>query len=671
MDKNKKLVLKNNDYVKYKKRNESLVTDYLTGLPNRRALYQYYSELEKDTTINILFIDIDNFKRVNDVYGHSEGDKLLCCVGDFLQNEVDKSKIFRIGGDEFVAVIDGTVTEEDLIANVTRVKNRLHSLNYRKDILTLITLSIGVLAGQSVDQVLDEVLNKCDSAMYQAKSDGKNKFVLYKTLEKTIEINKTVESEMDGALKNGEFHVYYQPKVNMINSTVYGAEALVRWIHPETGLRAPMQFIPLFEKNGFITKLDMYVFEEVCKMKKRHEGSGVEHTKVSVNMSRLHLYHRDFPNRLKNIVDKYGVPAEEMEIEITESTFFKDTNELIYMVEKLQEYGFSVSIDDFGSGYSALNMLKDIPANTIKIDKEFLQLSSNSHKGKKVIKNIIIMCRELKLDVVAEGVETKEQVEFLTNCGCEIAQGYLYSRPVPEEEFIAYAKSLLVDKVKPVVFTFDGTLKSSDGRYEAVYRPDREEPAPYEFVPGIYKHSQAVRFPGGPQEHNCFSLPEELIRTESYTISMWVYVEKSNAWTATFYAKYETGFIAIVPYAWEAHSSFRLRDSKNVDGWHDTSGCNFPEKQWVHTAITYNSKTETTYFYVNGEILSHLHDIPTIRFCKRILLGGDAFQRSFTGNICEVKFFSQVLGPNEVKDMFKEYVNDPEFAVEATFNPTT
>ncbi len=671
MDRQKKLVLKNSDYTAYKKKNSSLVTDYLTGLPNRRALYEYYSGLEKNTTVHILFIDIDNFKRVNDVYGHSEGDKLLCCVGDFLQNEVDKSRIFRIGGDEFVAVIDGRVSEEDLIANVTRIKKRLHNLGYRKDILSLISLSIGVLAGQSVDQVLDEVLNKCDSAMYQAKSDGKNRFVLYKTLEKSIEINKTVESEMDSALKNGEFQVFYQPKVNMINMTMYGAEALVRWIHPETGLRAPMQFIPLFEKNGFITKLDMYVFEEVCKMKQRRIGSGVEHLKVSVNMSRLHLYHRDFPRRLKAIADKYGVPTEELEIEITESTFFKDTSELIYMVEKLRNTGFSVSIDDFGSGYSALNMLKDIPASTIKIDKEFLKLSSDNYRGKKVIKNIIVMCKELKFDVVAEGVETKEQVDFLTSCGCEIAQGYLYSKPIPEDEFIKYAQSLLVDHVKPVVFTLDGTIKSEDGKYEAVYSIDEEDPKPYEFVPGIYKNSKAVRLYGGIVEKNCFELPEALLKMESYTISMWIYTENANAWTATLYAKYETGFIAIVPNAWEGHASFRLRDSKNVDGWHDAAGCQFPEKQWVHATITYNAKTETMYFYVNGEILSRAEEIPTVRFCKRIILGGDVFQRSFDGRLCEVKFFSQVLGPTEVKEHYREYIDNPDFTPVITFAPTT
>jgi len=660
----RKYLLKNKDYISYRKKTASLVTDYLTGLPNRRALYEYYSKLEKNTFIHILFVDIDNFKRVNDTYGHSEGDKLLCAVSDFLQREVAKGKIFRMGGDEFVAVIDGSITEDDLIANVTQLKKRLHSMDFRKDVLSLISLSIGVLADQSVDQVLDDILNKCDSAMYQAKSDGKNKFVLYKTLEKMVEINKTVESEMDGALKNGEFQVYYQPKINMINSTLYGAEALVRWIHPLTGLRAPMQFIPLFEKNGFITKLDMYVFEEVCKMKQRNKGSGVEHTKVSVNMSRLHLYHRDFPKRLRNIIDKYDISPDEFEIEITESTFFKDTNELIYMVERLKDYGFSVAIDDFGSGYSALNMLKDIPANTIKIDKEFLTLSTNSYKGKKVIKNIIIMCKELKLEIVAEGVERKEQADFLMSCGCENAQGFLYSKAIPEKDFIKFAQSLLVDNVKPITFTFDGTVKSDDGKYEAEYVIDKDNPIQYSFVPSIFKGKQAVHLPGGKLEKNCFHVTQDIFRTESYTISMWVYVEKANAWTATAYVKYETGFLAIIPNAWEGHASFRIRDSKNVDGWHDAAGCQFPEHKWVHTVVTYNAHTETMYMYTNGDILGHREEVPTNRFALRVMIGGDAFQKSFEGNLYDVRFYSQVLGPAEVKELYDSYVNDPDFIAE-------
>ena len=203
--------------------------------------------------------------------------------------------------------------------------------------------------------------------------------------------SKQMEAEMSPALRNGEFQVYLQPKVNMITSKVFGAEALSRWVHPVEGIRSPLSYIPLFEENGFVVKLDMYVFEEICKLKQKWYSEGVSFASIpiSINMSRLHLFKKQFVDELFGIVSKYGVNPSEIEIEITESVYLNDYSELIQVVGSLQEYGFTVSIDDFGSGYSALNMLKDIPVDTIKIDKEFLQLSANTERGKKVIKNVI------------------------------------------------------------------------------------------------------------------------------------------------------------------------------------------------------------------------------------------------------------------------------------------
>jgi len=637
----------------------------LTGLPNRRALYEYYEKLEKDSSVHIMLIDIDNFKRVNDSYGHTMGDRLLCFVSDILRDKLGSNGIFRIGGDEFVAIIDGKVSEEVALEDINDIRRALKEGDFRRDVLSLISLSIGIVIGQHVSQMLDEVLNKCDSAMYHAKSDGKNKFIIYKTLEKIEESNRDIESDMEEALQRGDFQAYLQPKVNMINSTLYGAEALARWVHPVDGVRSPAQFIPLFEKNGFITTLDFYIFEEVCRMKSEYVGTPLEHLQISVNMSRLHLYHRDFPKKLKSIADKYGVPTGELEIEITESTFFKDSTELIFMVEKLRQYGFMVSIDDFGSGYSALNMLKDIPVETIKIDKEFLRLSSNNYKGKKVIRNIIIMCKELKLNIVAEGVETKEQIDFLIGCGCEVAQGYVYARPMTIDEFLKYAGTLAQNSTRRVEFTFDGTLKSSDGEYEGTYRIDSREPVEYTFVPGIFKGKQAIHFPGGRVERNALHLPKDVIKTESFTVDMWVYTDVINPWTAVLYVKMETGFIALVPNAWEGHATFRLRDSKDYDGWYDTAGCQFPDKRWVHTAITYNAKTETAIFYYNGEVLATRDEIPTQRFVTRVIVGGDAFQRSYVGSICNLTFYSEVMSPKQIEELYNSYISHPDFVADS------
>ncbi|MBQ6815215.1 MAG: EAL domain-containing protein [Lachnospiraceae bacterium] len=661
MNNGRRLILRNKDYKDFKKNQEASLRDYLTGLPSRRALYEHYSMLSHNSTIHMMFIDIDNFKRVNDTYGHSEGDKLLCSVSNLLTTIMEDQRVYRIGGDEFIVMVDGSVAEGDLIEKVETILDTLHDMDFRKDILSLISLSIGIVFEQNNSQMLDEVLNKCDSAMYQAKIDGKNRYVLYRALEKEMETNRLFESEMETALATGQFKVFLQPKVNMLNSKLEGAEALARWVHPQDGVRAPIQFIPLFEKNGFIIRLDLFIFEEVCRIKNSWKGTDLEHLKVSANMSRLHLYQRDFPDVLKGIADKYDIPTCELEIEITESTFFKDTGELIRMVESLEYNGFSVSIDDFGSGYSALNMLKDIPVETIKIERNFLRLSSNDLRGKKVIKNIIIMCKELKLNIVAEGVETKEHIEFLTSCGCEVAQGFYYSKPVPVEQFVEFSKEYLNNGYKPTLFTFNETLSSDDGEYTASYHIDSENPVKYEFVPSPFRGRKAVRLPGGVTETNCFSIPEKVLSSENFTISMWIKINELTTWGSAIYIKHETGFASIIPHAWEGHSTFRIRDSKNVNGWHDTAGCQFPVGVWVHTAAIYNAKTETTVFMINGDVLATSENVPTQRFVKRILFGGDVFQNSIKADICELKLYNDVKSPVEIKEMFEEYTSEPDF----------
>ena len=341
--------------------------DYLTGLANRRGLYDYYLSLPKEAVLHAMFIDIDNFKRVNDVYGHSMGDKLLINISKLIESHTD-GFASRIGGDEYVILLDGSLSQESIEETAKNLLTDLENIDFRKDILSLISLSIGIVLYQNASQSLDEALAKCDAAMYQAKYNGKNRYTIYKSYDKTLETNRNIELEMEDALKNGEFHVYLQPKVNMVSSKLYGAEALSRWIHPTDGLRPPNAYIPLFEKNGFISQLDMYVFEQVCRLKASWVGKKYEHIPVSVNMSRLHLYNKQFPEVLEGIANQYGVSTKELEIEITESTFIIDSAELIKMVDLLHQKGFLVSIDDFGSGFSALNLLKDLSVDTLKID---------------------------------------------------------------------------------------------------------------------------------------------------------------------------------------------------------------------------------------------------------------------------------------------------------------
>jgi len=468
-----------------------------------------------------------------------------------------------------------------------------------------------------------------------------------------------IKNEMQDALLNKEFHVFLQPKVNMITSRVYGAEALSRWIHPVDGTRKADDYIPVLEESGFIVNLDLYVFEEVCRAKARWHGEKAEYAEIpiSVNMSRRHLFDEEFVDKLHAIVKKYDIDPSELEIEITESVYLNDYTVLIDVVSRLQEIGFYVSIDDFGSGYSALNMLKDIPVNTIKIDKEFLQLSSNTDRGKKVIKNIIILCKDLKLNVTVEGVETEEQVQFLTKYGCEIAQGFYYSKAVPIEEFEEYTRDHFVVTVDVIKFSFNDTLLSDDGRFEAIYSGDK-----CEFVKGISPSIKAVHFPGGKSLENSLSLPTEgIIHNDSYSVSMWVKTDKLYSWTATIFAEYENGFFQFCPLSEFGTACFRIRDRRSVEAWFDAKSPTLEEGKWYHIVMTYNRMKEKSSLYVNGQLAGWSENVEALYFLKRLIIGSDIYKPTFEGSICEVIFYDKAVDEESVSELYDQYISMEDF----------
>lgn len=630
--------------------------DYLTDLPNRKSLYQYYLELPQDGTVHAMFLDVDNFKKVNDIYGHNMGDQLLVGIADFLQEVLEGCFIARLGGDEFAVILPSEILAEDVPAIAELLLIRFKEMEFRQDVMSLVSLSIGVLVDNSVTEPLDDILAKCDAAMYHAKNNGKNRYTMYDQLNSVYETNRRMEAEMEDALKNREFQVFFQPKMNMVTSQMYGAEALSRWVHPEEGILVPKMYMELFEKNGFVVKLDYYIFEEVCRLKSSWQGKRYAKIPVSVNMSRLHLYDRDFPNHLEEIVNKYGVDISELELEFAESAFVKDGEELIEMIERLKEKGFQVSIDDFGSGFSALYLLKDLPVNTIKIDRDFVRSSANDIRGKKVLRSVITMCKELKMDVVVEGVETKDQVKFMIGCGCQVAQGLFYARPLPEREFYYFAEENIGKTSGTYTFRFNGNLQAEEGEAEGSINGEG-----FVYEQGIFTDSKALYLPGGEREENTVLLPNNVLVNDSYSVSMWIHTKTSNPWSSALYVKFESGFMGIVPLAFEGNSVCRIRDSRHVNGWYDVAACSLTERAWYHYVMTYNAKTESAMVFINGEPVGHLENVPANRFVNRVVVGGDVFQPSFNGHICELIFYNEVKDYDFIKQLHWSYTQKENF----------
>lgn len=247
---------------------------------------------------------------------------------------------------------------------------------------------------------------------------------------------KRLEDNMNKALEKGEFIVYYQPKYSLDDvNEIEGAEALIRWNSPEFGFISPIDFVPLFEKNGFIVNIDMFVFEEVCKTLNKWINKGYTPVPISVNMSRVHLYRDNFIENITDLISKYNISPEFIELELTESVVFDNLNILIDIMKKIKEIGFLISMDDFGSGYSSLNLLKDLSFDILKLDRGFLIETTDTKRGKIIISKIVEMAKAIDIKVICEGVETYEQVEFLKEIGCDKVQGYLFAKPMVLDEF--------------------------------------------------------------------------------------------------------------------------------------------------------------------------------------------------------------------------------------------
>ncbi len=460
----RKIKILNKDFIRFLENRNNPFTDYLTNLPDRRGMYDYYSKLKRNSIVSVFFIDIDNFKQVNDVYGHSVGDELLKTLADYFRQELPGSHIFRIGGDEFVAIEEGKKQEAKAIATATEILNGLQTIDFRDDVRSELTLSVGIIPNQKVKANLDETLKKCDDAMYSAKQKGKNSCVIFNSIEEEMKKTNEIEEEVEAAYSHNEFVPYILPKIDLLSGRVYGAELLVRWVHWLDGVRMPGTFVPILEKNGTISRLDYYMFEAACKMKEAWRGTPLEKLILSVNFSPVTFYAKNPAKELTAIADRYKVAYSELEIEVPGKTYTSASERSFETVRELKKAGFRIALDNFGGLYSPLTSIKELPVDTVKFEKNFIRTTTSDQNGCKILRNLITLCRELEVDILAIGVETEEQIETLKACGCYNAQGYRFMEPSTEEEFIKYALSNFMRDVKPVNITFNGALISGDGK---------------------------------------------------------------------------------------------------------------------------------------------------------------------------------------------------------------
>ena len=420
--------------------------DSLTGIPNRLLLkdrlQQSLARAERQNSfIAVLFIDLDRFKYVNDSLGHVIGDLLLCEVAQRLSRNLrSEDTISRLGGDEFVIVISQFENIKEPLSITTKIANKIlaefsmpFNINDRE---IFSTASIGIACYPSDGQATDELIKNSDSAMYHAKSKGKNNYQFYSKILNDVALERLeMENNLRYALERGEFELYYQPKVETRSKRICGAEALLRWNHPQKGRVSPGQFIPLCEEVGLIIPISEWIIHTACMQAKHWQDRGFLSLTVAVNLSPLQFRQPDLIQKVKNILDEIGMTANRLEFEITESTAMEDIDEAIATMDIFKRMGIFFSIDDFGTGYSSLSYLKRFPVNTLKIDQSFIRNIHVNFEDAAIVKSIVTLAHSLKFAVIAEGVETKEQFDFLKDIDCDEIQGYLFSPPVSVDEF--------------------------------------------------------------------------------------------------------------------------------------------------------------------------------------------------------------------------------------------
>ncbi|NMS89138.1 bifunctional diguanylate cyclase/phosphodiesterase [Clostridioides difficile] len=426
------VAIKNIDYIMQIHRNQK---DMLTGLYSYEGFCKQTTLLLKkypDKNYVIIMMDIDKFKVINDIYGIREGDKTLIHIAELIKKNLDSNGICcRMYADVFCMFCE-SYSDRDIHKLIYKITK---SLNMKKFEYMLVPCF-------GIYRILDNhipITSACEMAGYahkKVKRQSINHHMFYdETIRNDALEEKQMEREMEYALKDGQFKVYLQPKYNLKAKKIIGAEALVRWIHPEKGIIPPIKFISLFEKNGFITKLDMYVWEQACCLIRKWIDLGEEPIPISVNVSRLHLHNPHFRKIILRLIDKYNIPKSFLELELTESLFIKNIKLFTKIIADLRTDGIVLNMDDFGSAYSSLNMLKNIKIDTLKIDCGFFNNEGITEREKIVLKHTIAMAKDLNMNVVAEGVETKEQAEFLLSLDCVIIQGYYYCKPIPSDDF--------------------------------------------------------------------------------------------------------------------------------------------------------------------------------------------------------------------------------------------
>lgn len=432
--------------------------DVLTGLPNRALLEDRLGQaISYSSRYNhvlwVLFLDLDRFKFINDSLGHKAGDRLLNIISKRLQSTIrETDTIARLGGDEFVLVLPERADENLSTYIVQRVMNAVSQPLMLEGQEFFLSCSIGVAVYPIDGSDAETLVEHADVAMYRAKKSGRNNFQFYThAMNEEVLERLRIERALRNALERDEFVLYYQPQVDLHSGKIVGAEALIRWEHPELGMVSPDRFVSLAEETGLIVPIGAWVLRAACAQNKAWQNAGFSNLRIAVNLSARQFLQEDLAQSIIKILEETGLAPEHLEIELTESLIMTDIERTIAILQQLREVGVQLSIDDFGTGYSSLSYLKRFPVNILKIDQSFVRDIAVDHDDEAIVTSIISLAHNLNMQVIAEGVETQEQLDYLKQQGCNEMQGYYFSPAVTASMFEEIMRENIEDLKSPTI----------------------------------------------------------------------------------------------------------------------------------------------------------------------------------------------------------------------------
>jgi len=441
-----RVILRAIRYAIERKRSESKLNylaryDSLTGIPNRQYLRD---QLERATTralrgrtqMALLFLDLDRFKMVNDTLGHQLGDNLLRSVVQRLQSSVREGDLVaRLGGDEFAVLLEDVEGPLELEAVARGIVSRFQEPFHLGGRQVSVTVSVGITLYPVDNADPMALLNNADIAMYQAKEQGRNNFKFFApSMHEEILSYHSLETGLKNALAEQQFHLLYQPQFSLTDHRVHAVEALLRWDHPVRGRVSPEEFISVAEESGYIIPIGLWVLDDACRQIRRWESGGLPPPRVAINVAPVHFHRPDFHEQVRAVLSRYDVDPALIEFELTERSLMEDTDSARTCLRGLKDIGVRLAIDDFGTGYSCLSYLRRFPIDVLKIDRSFVAELDTSTDDQAICGAILSIAQRLSLDAVAEGIETEQQLAFLTRHGCQFGQGYYFSRPVEPRE---------------------------------------------------------------------------------------------------------------------------------------------------------------------------------------------------------------------------------------------